>query len=778
MKNLFLPLLLLITNLLFAQQPMPCVEPAAMTSFCADACIICDINGFTGINDSEIQGQEPTGFCTTTAHHMQWIGFIAGSTNLTLSVAVFNCQGSGGLEVGIYKSLDCENFQLVSNCDGNIAPNTTVNFTNTVPLTIGQYYYFVMDGNQNDICNYRINVVSGTTEVLPLETSGDIEGDFTVCPGRQEEYGVEVPKGAAQFNWTFNGTPVGTLQDTAVTVTFTAPGNYNLCVTAFNVCDTAPPTCRTIICKAIPPTILNEVICTGECLEVGDSTLCIAGQYEFHLAGQEGCDSLVSVNLSINPTVVTDLDLNICEGDTIFIGTKPCFNTGQYQEILKTYVGCDSIVNLALNVIICQIKGKVLESAVGCNGDDTGVMTFQILDGTPPFAYTWERIGQPIPSGVGGINALNQPITLSQLPAGQYIVTVTDNFNNIVILLGTLLEPAPLALNTITADYLGFNIACKDGTNGSIEALGVGGVAPYRYNWSNGSTTKSINDLAAGAYGITLTDANGCTIADEILLTEPDSLLFEGIFNDPTCAGLGTGSAIAQNLTGGVPPYKYSINGVDFVENNTFLGLFEGNQTLTIRDTNGCEHKMQGNLIAPLIPDINLGADQTINLGDSIQLLLNQNIALAEIVWTPSTGLSCVDCPRPYARPGLPTTYIVEVTAENGGCTDRDSLFIDVIVVRNVYIPNVFSPDENGVNDWFVVYGGSGVVEVIDFKVFDRWGELMFERQDFSPNFENSGWNGTYRDKKLPPDVFTWYAKINFLDGVSVKYKGSVSLIR
>lgn len=154
-------LLLLVSTTLFAQ-PQPCGPNPEMTPVCANACIICDINGFTGINNAGIVGQAPPGFCTGTVHHMQWIGFIAGSASLTLSISVFNCQNGAGLEVGIYKSLDCQTFQLVSNCDGGIPPNTTQNFTNITPLTIGQYYYFVMDGNNNDVCSYTIHVVNGT----------------------------------------------------------------------------------------------------------------------------------------------------------------------------------------------------------------------------------------------------------------------------------------------------------------------------------------------------------------------------------------------------------------------------------------------------------------------------------------------------------------------------------------------------------------------------------------------------------------------------------------
>jgi gliding motility-associated-like protein len=776
-KQITLLALFFHLSLLFAQ-PLPCTEPAEMTSFCADACIICDIDGFTGINNSTIQGQEPTNFCTTTAHHMQWIGFIAGSTNLTLTVSVFNCQGNGGLEVGIYKSLDCTTFQLVSNCDGDISPNTTGTFTNTVPLTIGQYYYFVMDGNQNDICEYRINVLSGTTEVMPLSVSGNIDGDFTVCPGRSELYELEVPNGAARFDWTLNGTPIGTPQDTAVTIDWLLPGNYNLCVLASNTCDTASPTCRTIVCKAIPPTILNEQICSGDCFEIGDTTICDAGDYELHFMGQEGCDSIVMLNLSVFPSVITDLDLKICDGDTIFIGTKACTMSGVFQEVLVNQYGCDSTVNLNLEVIICQIQGEILSSSVGCNGDMDGILNFQIFNGTPPFAYTWERIGQPTPAGMGSINALNQVITLNSLPAGQYIITVTDNFGNIVILLGTLSEPEVLTLNTILSDYLGFDISCNGATDGSIEAIPNGGTAPYQYLWNTGTTNKILTNIGAGTYALILTDANNCSLTIERSLENPDLLLMEGVFTNPNCLGLNTGTASAINISGGNPPYQYALNGGIWQQNNTFTNLTGGDYSLSVQDTNGCVQTISGNLITPIIPEINLGIDQSLNLGDSIRLNLNTNVALSIIEWTPTIGLSCNDCPNPYARPGTTTTYIVEATAAIGECTDLDSITLEIIVVRNVYIPNAFSPDENGVNDWFTVFGGGGVVAIEDFKVFSRWGELLFERQDFSPNQENLGWDGTFRGKTLPPDVFTYFATIKFLDDEIIKYQGNVSIIR
>ena len=151
-----------------AAQPSPCGADADMTPTCLEACVVCDINGFSGINSDPDPGEAPPGFCTTTAHHMQWIAFVAGSEDLTITVKPTNCTTGFGLEVGIYESLDCETFALVSNCDGEILPGQTGTFQNITPLVIGQYYYFVMDGNNGDICQYTIQVLEGSTLVPPL----------------------------------------------------------------------------------------------------------------------------------------------------------------------------------------------------------------------------------------------------------------------------------------------------------------------------------------------------------------------------------------------------------------------------------------------------------------------------------------------------------------------------------------------------------------------------------------------------------------------------------
>lgn len=776
-KNLLLLSLTLSASLALMAQPTPCGPAPEMTSFCDEACIICDINGFTGINDDQAQGEAPPGFCTTQVHHMQWIGFIAGSTDLTLSVTVFNCQFNEGLEVGIYRSLDCETFQLVSNCDTDLPPNTTTTFTNTVPLVIGQYYYLVMDGSQDDVCNYTINVISGTTNVTELTTSGALTGPAKACAETPTLFSIDAPTGAASFEWTLDGVKITSGIDTSVVINWATPGVHNVCATASNACDTAAPVCQTVVVTGIPPTVIQAQICAGECFSGADTLLCDPGIYEFHFIGSEGCDSLVRIYLEELQVVSTSLDLFICEDDSIYVGGQAFFESGQFQKILTSVSGCDSIVYLDLEVIACQIKGDLNTSPTMCNGATNGSFQFLLDYGTPPFQYNWARIGTGAPAGTGAVAGLNQTETVSNLPAGTYFVTVSDNFGNSAIFFGDVAEPPALGSQVQLKDFNGFQVSCFGAMDGSIDMSLQGGVPPYSILWDNGSQASQLQSLGAGTYLCTVTDAQGCTLMVQADLAAPEALTLEALFEKPGCDGLSSGSASVVATGGGTTPYTYSLSGGAFGPATEFKDLLPGSYTLTVRDANGCTAAQSAVFVTPLIPEIELGPDLTVDLGEGTRLNLSFNVPLDTFIWSVLPGLSCYDCPQPEATPYHTTTYTLTVSAP-GGCTDSDQVRVIVLDKRDVYVPNVFSPDDDGVNETFTVYGGPEVARVRTFQVYSRWGELVFQREDLAPNDEQSGWDGTFRGKPLPPGVYSWVAELEFLDEVSLKYEGSVTIVR
>ncbi|MCB0635460.1 MAG: gliding motility-associated C-terminal domain-containing protein, partial [Lewinella sp.] len=725
-------LLLLLSGLVASlpAQPLPCGPEPDMTPTCIDACVICDIDGYTGINDDTVTGQAPDGFCTTVVHHMQWIAFIAGSTNLTITVTPSNCQNGLGLEVGIYESLDCDHFKLVSNCNGDIGPGQTGVFTNTEPLTIGQYYYFVMDGNHGDICEYTIHVTDGSTMVPPLPPAGPVEGPDVICRSDTASYSIPGIEGANFVEWTLNGIPVA--EGYEVDLTFPTAGSYELCAYAYNVCDTVAPTCQLIEVVAPATTELLLELCAGECYEVADTSLCDPGDHTFILSSFQGCDSTVHVSISQLPAVTVALEATICSTDSLWVGGRWFYPPGEYTEILTAHNGCDSIIQLTLHEIICEITGITQAQPVVCYGESSGQLTFAVSNGSPPFSYAWERLGG-MPSGVGTVASLLSPTTLTDLPPGTYLITVNDTYGNDVVLMGTITEPPPLTLTPELLDYNGYQLSCAGASDGMVTLLAQGGSPAYQFSWSTGASQQMVEGLPAGSYSATVTDAGGCSMMAEVELVAPPPLEALVWFTDPGCEGYDSGEISVASMTGGVGPYLAALSEGAFTAETTFAGLTGGQYTLTIMDANGCTTDTSATLTAAFIPTLELGEDIAIDLGYSERLQVYVDIYPDSINWSPAIGLSCTDCLEPVAGPWITTVYTLTVTSVNG-CPATDSLTVYVLNQHRVYAPNAFSPNGDGANDRFTIFGDDGLLQVKNLKVFSRWGELLFDQSDFPAN--------------------------------------------
>jgi gliding motility-associated-like protein len=173
----------------------------------------------------------------------------------------------------------------------------------------------------------------------------------------------------------------------------------------------------------------------------------------------------------------------------------------------------------------------------------------------------------------------------------------------------------------------------------------------------------------------------------------------------------------------------------------------------------------------------------SIFIGDSISLTATSNSTNAVYTWSPPQGLSCTQCSTTFASPTLTTNYTV--TASENGCIDTAVATIIVLSTDTVdplecptslYVPNAFTPNGDGVNDLFHIYGTG--IEEMTLRVFNRWGTLLFETTNPSV-----GWDGTYQGEPLNPDVYVYHLNITFcrnqkLSGLSPYKKGSVTLIR
>ena len=176
-------------------------------------------------------------------------------------------------------------------------------------------------------------------------------------------------------------------------------------------------------------------------------------------------------------------------------------------------------------------------------------------------------------------------------------------------------------------------------------------------------------------------------------------------------------------------------------------------------------------------PTLDLGPDVILPVGSTYQI---NGIGSSDIVsmnWTPVTALSCTDCLNPMANPIKTTDYTLNVV-NDGGCAASDSIKITVICTNgNFFIPNTFSPNGDGSNDRFIVRG-KGLNIIPSITIFNRWGQVVFEKRNFAPNDEASGWDGNFNGKPAPSDVYIYTIQILCDNATLIPYHGNVTLIR
>ncbi len=780
LRALILSCAFVVSNFLSAQ-PEPCPDPPAMTSFCEDACVICDIDGFTGRNDLSIRGQRVDNFCTTFNHNMSFIAFIAGTEDLSIDVKVENCNSGTvlGLEIGIFESFDCETFVPISDCDTDVRPNTTVRFSNNVPLIIGQHYYLMMDGSNGDVCDWTFDVVEGSTAVGVLTTSGVVSGVEETCPDLPTRFvtmGTEV--GAALFRWSIDGELSATTTSAAADLVFPADGSYEVCVTAGNVCDEAPPSCTTVSVRTVGSLAIDTFICQDDVFLVADTMLTTPGDFDFTVTLPNGCDSLISVSLDVLDQARESVDINLCVGEEFFVGTTPYSTTGVFVDTILTVSACDSIVTLDLFMIECEIRGATDFVQPECRGEANGQIIFSVENGTPPFTYDWANILDESIGG-NGTTVLFDDNRIQGVPAGRYEINVRDNFGNDVVFFQEVTEPIELLASATAAAIDGFNLSCFGGNDGRIAALGEGGVAPYSFAWSDAQSGPLASALAAGVYTVSITDANGCVRTATAEILPPPVLAPDFLFTDPNCDGLETGIAEVAVITGGTAPYLVSLNGGPLDTLRRLTELSEGDYDLLVRDDNGCLADSSGRLTAPDIPVIFPWGEVITQLGCEITIPTRiNNISMAEVRWLdPTLTLDCDTCLTPTALPLNTTQYVLTVTSADN-CSTTDSLTVLVEKFREVYEPTAFSPNDDGVNDEFTLGLGKAAVNLRSLRIYDRWGGLVYEGNDLVPNEPGSGWDGRVNGEPAAPGHFVWVAEIVYLDGVELSLRGGVMLLK
>lgn len=517
-------------------------------------------------------------------------------------------------------------------------------------------------------------------------------------------------------------------------------------------------------------------------LSLSNSTVCIGDVsfLEFNITGIGPYD-VVFFDGEITRSLT-----GIVDGHTVQVSTEA--NTSFYvQSISQSGINAcmDTPMRAANEIFLTVIGIPVLRNIeTHCNKDGTkAVITFEINEGDPSTysiyndanfisgkingnIFTSDSISANMIFSVGIVDA-NNCVTPSS-------ISTPDGSKGFYTGLAECLCTADIkvAIETVRG------VSCRGEKDAILIATPTNGAAPITYFWSTGATTESIRDVAAGLSIVTMTDNNGCQRIDSITLIEPTTVTASPNVLQPSCFGDDDGAILIVQPNGGTGEYSYSFGGSTFGKNGFRDDLPAGVYPIAIRDENNCEWTGEVTLENPSELAVSLNANPTINLGETLDLSPQINQDVISIIWESTDTSLCADCPNPVVAPITSTRYKVTVM-NNAGCTASDQVLVRVKNDNLVYVPTVFSPNGDGANDLLRPFSSSAVQEISMFRVFNRWGELIYEKKDMNMVSNLEGWNGnTMSGNKAPSGVYLYFAEVSFKNGTTETLSGDVSLVR
>ncbi|MEO8413668.1 MAG: PKD domain-containing protein [Ginsengibacter sp.] len=486
------------------------------------------------------------------------------------------------------------------------------------------------------------------------------------------------------------------------------------------------------------------------------------------------CDSgrIAFTNTSSGNDIVTDFLWDFGDKTTSVL-PNPEHNyadTGLY--VAKLFVtsknGCtDSVTMLSPVKIVNSPKISIGGSPGACT---PALLTFTGIISVPDTSslrWKWDFAN-------GNVSTLQNPPAQIFLNTGTYsvhaVATNSSGCNDTVI---KVVEAYPIPDLQPTND----TTLCK-GKSLVLQARDA-----QTYSWSPALYLSCANCAGPVArpdttiqYFVTGKSDKGCLSRDSVFIDVkfPNTVHVSGL--DTLCRG-----SFVQLVASGAEVYSWSPS---IGLNNTSIAspiASPGSTTIykvTGSDTKGCFTSKASIPIKVFpVPVVTVGVDKTINVGQFLTITPEISTDVTNISWTPSTGIIARDYPGITVKPQQSIEYTIEVS-NAGGCKALDRISVYVTCDNtNVFMPNTFSPNGDGINDIFYPRG-SGVFAVKNLRIFNRWGEVIFERANFNANDASRGWDGTYKGNKLSPDSFVFMLEVVCSNNQSLVFKGNVALIR
>lgn len=583
-----------------------------------------------------------------------------------------------------------------------------------------------------------------------------------------------------------------------------APATYRVTGTGTNNCtDTA-----SMIVSFYPQPVLNgggnRDLCIGDtlrlqasggvsytwspatdisCVACADPDVWPATTTTYTLTGEstDGCVDSVQVTVTVHPIPVVSAgtDREICLGNNTVLNAS---GAATYTWTPASGLSCTNCATPSASPVATTLYTVIGLSQVGCA--DTAEVTVTVYPlppvttGTDPVicrgdttqlqasganVYVWSP-----PAGLSCTGCAD-PVANPSAPT-TYTVTGTDTNGCVnTSQVRVLFYPDPVI--SAGSDQT----ICR----GEFAQLQASGGISYTWSPTSGLSCTDCPDPVAtpGAdmrYYVTGTDENGCTGSDTVAVLVVQPVATSAGDDVRICAGQAT----RLSASGGVRYIWSPVEGLSCTECADPVARPDTTTRYrVIIAHNYCfEDTLYQSVEVLPIPTVDLGADQHIFAGEQVRLFANSMYA-SSYTWSPPDGLSCTDCIGPVATPDRTVTY--QVTAYNElGCSATDDIRIVLKCDGSMlFVPNTFTPNGDGQNDRFFPHA-NGIRTVDMFKVFNRWGEVMFERQNMPVNDPVHGWDGTFKGQVLSPDTYVYILQATCINGEQVTVKGDISLVR
>ncbi len=647
-------------------------------------------------------------------------------------------------------------------------PPLIVNFTNnstgiiTVNWDFGDGTFASMDNPSHfystpGIYNVSLTVTGpgGCSDVLikPIIIRGP-RGNFSYSPltgcDPLQVHLIASTQDRVSFIWDFSDGNISSTTDSNIVHTYLSPGIY------------------------VPKMILVDA---GGCQIpiTGIDTIKVNGvEANFNALGTIHCDA-GSVNFadsSLSNDVILSYTWYFGDG-----GTSTQQNPAHYYAapglyypklIVTTLTGCiDSIQYPQPVKIVASPQALINNTANGCTPLTVNFDAALSIADTSAINWAWDF-------GNGNQSQLQIPPAQIYSTAGIYSTQlIATNSTGCTDTVTKIIEA--YLIPTVSA---GVDTMICQGTGRTLTASGA-----TNYSWTPATGLSCTNCASPIAtpdsvtnYIVTGTTVHGCSNIDTVNVKVTYPLVMNNSIGDTLCKGgtvrlfaTGANSYTWSPATGLSNPNSASpIASPITTTNYRVIGI----------DDKGCFSDTGFVLVKVYpIPTVEAGSNKTINAGQSVDLIPVISPDITNVTWTPTGSIIRNNFPAVTVKPAATTEYTIDVS-NPGGCKSSDKVTVFVVCNgANVFIPNTFSPNGDGANDVFYPRG-TGLFSIKTMRIFSRWGEVVFEKNNFTPNDVSAGWNGTFKGSKLNPDVYVYTIDIICDNSTTMTFKGNVALIQ